>query len=720
MKHIKKIISILLTIVLLTAAFPAHAVPPPRDPDVPVVIDIPEFEIGEDIDLTVSVPEITGTFQYRHWTTQYPLGGPILIWGLDIGGTTSAENIGEYEISFTPTAGYVWEDTGTKETRTREWRITPGTHGNSEEYQFFEEVVPGEQTVWACSWLTIGMGIPGATLISVEMEDGNKGLQYRLTEEELVIESNGPIEAGVTDAVVFTYGGNYEPFTVTYRVTVVEKEAVARKPLKGGVAIEDWKSGETPAIPMFETPEGTTKVTMTFNGIGTTVYGPTQEAPTEKGDYTLTVCCACDNVSYVATTRFSVLPQELKAVNDPQPKTGFRYTPNTVFQAFPYYVMGIDIGGTTEAREVGQYVMTATPQEGYAWRDTGTTETREYMWEVLPGQASSVVNEINVEYSDIAEESYAMCWLPPFGIPGSTLISTETEVGNQEIGFSTDFGFTIDVQCGTPVGTTEKIVLNYGGSYEPFTVTYIVSVVDTTGYIAEKEPEISENPIGEEEPEISEVPEESSDEETEPEIPDEPSREVESETPELPFTDVSEDAWYREAVKFVYQHGLMNGTSLITYEPETLMSRAMLVTVLYRLDGSPDGSKESEFADIPVDAYYTAAVNWAANHGIINGYDEKTFGPNDSITREQMTTILWRYAKYKGMDVTARANLSGYTDANRISAFAVDAMEWANAEAIIVGVSASELAPDGFATRAQVAQILYRYCRGTHECKTIS
>ena len=178
---------------------------------------------------------------------------------------------------------------------------------------------------------------------------------------------------------------------------------------------------------------------------------------------------------------------------------------------------------------------------------------------------------------------------------------------------------------------------------------------------------------------------------------------------ELPFTDVASSEWYYEAVQYVYNNELMNGMSATTFEPNSTTTRGMIVTMLYRLENEPTAASAG-FTDVAAGQWYTDAVNWAAANNIVNGYGDDQFGPTDTITREQMMAILYRYAQYKGYDVTASADLSAYTDAANISSYAVSAMQWAVGEGLINGVTNTTLVPGGSATRAQVAAILMRFC----------
>lgn len=180
----------------------------------------------------------------------------------------------------------------------------------------------------------------------------------------------------------------------------------------------------------------------------------------------------------------------------------------------------------------------------------------------------------------------------------------------------------------------------------------------------------------------------------------------------LPFGDVKTADWFYNDVKYVYEKGMMSGTAADVFAPNATTTRAMIVTILYRLEGSPAVTGTSSFVDVPAGQWYTDAVNWAAANQIVKGTSATTFAPNASITREQMAAILYRYAQYKGYDVTKKADLSGYSDNGQVSTYAKDALAWANAAKLINGVTNTTLAPQGNATRAQVSAILHRFCDG--------
>lgn len=174
----------------------------------------------------------------------------------------------------------------------------------------------------------------------------------------------------------------------------------------------------------------------------------------------------------------------------------------------------------------------------------------------------------------------------------------------------------------------------------------------------------------------------------------------------LPFTDVKSGNWFYDAVKYAYEQGLMTGTSATTFAPNGTMNRAMIVTVLYRLEKSPAVTGASKFTDVPAGQWYSDAVAWAAANKIVNGYDETTFGPMNAVTREQMAAILFRYEQVKGLEnVTLEENLNRFPDQNKISAYAIPALQWAVGQKIINGNADGTLDPTGTATRAQVAQI---------------
>ena len=188
-----------------------------------------------------------------------------------------------------------------------------------------------------------------------------------------------------------------------------------------------------------------------------------------------------------------------------------------------------------------------------------------------------------------------------------------------------------------------------------------------------------------------------------------------TETPsETKFNDVSANDWFASAVDYVTGKGMMNGTADNTFSPKANTTRGMVVTVLYRLENQPSTSAAS-FTDVASGAYYANAVAWANANGIVSGYGSGKFGPNDKVTREQLAAILYRYAQYKKYDVSGANSLDGYTDVQSVSSYAVPALQWANAAGVVNGKSGSKLDPKGYATRAEVAAMLMRFCENVEK-----
>ena len=174
------------------------------------------------------------------------------------------------------------------------------------------------------------------------------------------------------------------------------------------------------------------------------------------------------------------------------------------------------------------------------------------------------------------------------------------------------------------------------------------------------------------------------------------------------FKDSDPKAWYHDGVHYVLEEGIMNGTGDTAFAPNETTTRAMIVTILWRMEGEPS-AEASAFEDLEKDSWYEAAVNWAAANNIVNGYSETQFGPTDKITREQLAAILFRYAEIESEgDASA---LDAFTDADSVSDWATDAMAWAVSKGIITGMTDTTLEPKGNATRAQVATILMRYSK---------
>ena len=187
---------------------------------------------------------------------------------------------------------------------------------------------------------------------------------------------------------------------------------------------------------------------------------------------------------------------------------------------------------------------------------------------------------------------------------------------------------------------------------------------------------------------------------------------LDSKSHALPFTDLAAGAWYEDAVAYVYRHDLMSGYSEDLFGPNNDLSRAQLCQIIYNMEGRPTVAGGSSFSDVADGAWYTDAVTWAASQGIVDGYGGGLFGPDDNITREQLASILYRYAQAKGYDVSIGedTNILSYSDASDVAEYAISAMQWACGSGVITGISESALAPRGEATRAQAAMMLMRFC----------
>ena len=176
-----------------------------------------------------------------------------------------------------------------------------------------------------------------------------------------------------------------------------------------------------------------------------------------------------------------------------------------------------------------------------------------------------------------------------------------------------------------------------------------------------------------------------------------------------PFTDVSEKDWFYGDVMFVYENGLMLGTSKTLFSPHGTATRGMMATVLWRMEGSPAPKGKNSFTDVEAGKWYADAITWTAENGIFAGYGKDKFGPDDPITREQLAAIFYRYADYKGYDLTVKGNLDKFRDADKITDYAKTAMQWAVGSGLVKGKSGNLLDPQGTATRAEIAAMLHRF-----------
>lgn len=182
--------------------------------------------------------------------------------------------------------------------------------------------------------------------------------------------------------------------------------------------------------------------------------------------------------------------------------------------------------------------------------------------------------------------------------------------------------------------------------------------------------------------------------------------------PTLPFVDVPASEWYYSYIQFVTENGYMNGISDTVFGPNDLLTRAHMVQILYNMEGRPSVSGNNSFTDVPASEWYATAVAWASGNGLVMGYSDGSFLPTDNITREDLMVILYRYAQFKGVDTSARADLNDYVDASQVSGYAQEMVAWAIAEGLVQGRGDGQLSPQGTATRAEMATFITRYVQG--------
>ena len=180
-----------------------------------------------------------------------------------------------------------------------------------------------------------------------------------------------------------------------------------------------------------------------------------------------------------------------------------------------------------------------------------------------------------------------------------------------------------------------------------------------------------------------------------------------SESVDLPFTDLAEDAWYSGAVEYVYAHGLMRGMSETVFSPNTSLTRAQAVQILYNLEGQPVVSGAATFTD--AEHWAKTPIAWAQQTGVVDGYEDNSFRPENPISRQEFAQMMYNYAKYKGYDLTAKGNLDAFPDADKMGAWAEPSLAWANGNKLINGHDDGTLDPGGITIRAQAASILMRF-----------
>ena len=174
------------------------------------------------------------------------------------------------------------------------------------------------------------------------------------------------------------------------------------------------------------------------------------------------------------------------------------------------------------------------------------------------------------------------------------------------------------------------------------------------------------------------------------------------------FADVHHGDWFYEAVEYCASRGFMAGTDNGIFSPNVALSRAMVAQILYAMENKPAGAPGGKFSDVPDSAWFAAAVNWCAQAGVVAGMDDGTFAPDANVTREQLATMLCSYTRYKGKDASASGNIDQFSDVGLVSSWAVDNVKWAVGHGIMAGKDGNVIDPTGNATRAEMAQMIYR------------
>ncbi|MCI8539361.1 MAG: hypothetical protein HFF18_12000 [Oscillospiraceae bacterium] len=370
-------------------------------------------------------------------------------------------------------------------------------------------------------------------------------------------------------------------------------------------------------------------------------------------------------------------PKEPVEPNPPEPPVVERYT-------ITYVVDGVT--AATQTYEAGAVIRpaAASGRPGYTFRWSGLPTTMPETDIIVTGVYTAILYTVTFTYNGSSTE--VIC---TYGeIPAAPAVPSYTS-GNYRYYFS---GWDHEIAA-----VTEDTVYNalYSRTYTGADYDYD----DDYDYVPSRPggsgtTNVPDNPVpGVETPEEVEI--------------------IDGDVPladmVLPFADVKSTDWYRDAVAYVHSKGMMNGTTETDFAPQTSLSRGMIVTILHRLENTPVAEAVA-FVDVPADKYYAEAVAWAHQNGVVTGVSATHFLPEQDASREQLAVILYRYAQLKGYDTTARANLSGFTDAPSVSGYAVEAMQWAVAVGLIKGKTETTLVPSGSATRAEVAAILMRFC----------
>ena len=301
---------------------------------------------------------------------------------------------------------------------------------------------------------------------------------------------------------------------------------------------------------------------------------------------------------------------------------------------------------------------------------TVTVGTRQYEIAASAGNGGSISPSGKVKVNKGGNQSFTISANSGYAVEDVT-------VDGASVGAVTSYSFT-DVRCDHSISASFKSVPTGGGDVGG----------GTGGEITPVQP-----PVTPQQPSDSSYL----------------SCQKDSSCPVSNFVDTNPNEWYHNGVHYCVENGLMNGIGGGKFNPNGTTTRAMIVTILWRMNGSP-AAGASGFADVPANEWYAQAVSWAASCGIVTGYNATTFGPNDSITREQLAAIFYRYANSQGLDVSAQSALAGFTDVGNISDWALTSIRWANSVGLVNGRTSTTIVPGGTATRAESASIIQRFC----------
>lgn len=362
-------------------------------------------------------------------------------------------------------------------------------------------------------------------------------------------------------------------------------------------------------------------------------------------------------------------------------------------------VATVDANGRVTAVSAGSVTITAA----------AGGVTSEAVFIVVQGPAPVLVGSVNVNPAALnLTEGDARALTATVGPENATNRAVVWTSSNPSVAAVDGNGVVTALRAGSAVITATAI--DGGGASGSCTVAVSAYVDPFASYFPDYFDYPSNSgttaPAQSTEPETPVIPDDPTPTDSSTEITDE---EVPLSKIPLLFTDVKTGDWHRDAVAFVFSKGIMGGTSETKFEPETNIDRGMIVTMLHRLEGTPEAAP-SAFTDVKDEQYCAEAIGWASRNGIVQGYSDTEFRPTREITREQLASILYRYAQLKGYDTSEQADLSAYADAADVSGYALDGMRWAVAKGLISGVTESTLAPGGSATRAQAAMILMRFC----------